>query len=249
MSRSGLPGSAADHAGRIADGVQRWVRSHTGTVGAVVLGLGIVYIILAVVPRLNSQAETRADAWLRELHPAAVHMDSLAIVADLRTPAPEIRRLGTQFDVIQRRRKVHGEVAVYFYARYYMALTIASVAGLLAAAMLVHITRVGWVQAHRYVRITFGVAAATAAFFGAFPTMFRQPENIADNAALYLSYANLENEVLSYLATGEDRTGQPLPPKDFVHALDRRLAELNQIPIGFDASRIPTSSEAFKAVP
>jgi hypothetical protein len=249
MSRPGIVSAALGPVARSAESLWQWLKSQSGTVAMVLLAAGILYSVQTVIPRLNREAEGLAKSWLAELHPTPVRMDPLAMRRDLAINNPEARRLSHQLDEIRRRRKVHGDIAMYFYARYYMAIMIASATGLLAASMLLHITRSGWAQAHRFAKVTFVVAAATAAYFGAFPTMFRQSQNISDNVALYLGYANLENEVLSYFATGENVAGQKQKPGEFVHVLDRRMAELNQIPIGFDATKLPNASAAFQGLP
>jgi hypothetical protein len=78
--------------------------------------------------------------------------------------------------------KFHLSVMEFFYARYFLALTGASVSA----------------------------------------------ENIEANAA-----------------TSENVAGKAITAKEFVHALDRRLAELNRMSIGFDATKLP-STTAFK---
>jgi hypothetical protein len=118
-----------------------------------------------------------------------------------------------------------------------MALTIASVTGLMAAAIFVLNTRVASQNASAYVKVTFVVSAGAAAYYAAFPGMFQQAANIEQNVSLHVAYANVENELLSYLATGENSMGKVQSPKAFVHVLDRRMAESNRVPIGFDATK------------
>lgn len=234
---------------RGAAALHAWVQSQADVLPGVLLGAGLCFAVLTAVPRLNDRVERRANVWLEELRPAPTRFDAILLVPEVRATAPEVRRIAAQLDVIRRRQRVHGDVAVFFYAQQYMALMIASAAGLLTAGMLVQITRVGWGQAHPYVRVTFGVATAAGAYFGALPTMFRQSENISDNAALYVNYTNLEHEVLSYLATGEDTQGQPQTPRAFVHTLDKRLSALHRIAVGFDGSKLPNTQDALKVLP
>ena len=52
--------------------------------------------------------------------------------------------------------------------------------------------------------------------------------------------------MLSYWATQQDMTGQPIQPEKFIHYMDKRLQDLSQIQLGFDATRITNLGEQMK---
>lgn len=225
-------------------GAGKWWPPRPGwpLLGVVAVLLGVLLAVTLAVDDLTLKSEHRATEWVSALRVDTVPPPAGSVLPQFRAGDPVSLRLRRQLDITRRRQVFHQNITVFFYARYYMALTIASVAGLLAAAMLVLITRIGWERAHPVLKATFMAAAGVTAFFAAFPGMFRQNENIAENAALYAAYSNLENEILSYLATQEDFEGKALPPAAFVHTVDRRLVDLNKIAIGFDATKLPAST-------
>jgi hypothetical protein len=89
--------------------------------------------------------------------------------------------------------------------------------------------------------------SSAAAYFAAFPSIYRQGQNIADNKALHLRCQAIENEILSYLVTGEDLHGRPREPREFIHHVDTQLAEANNIAVGFDDTKIPDYLSAYES--
>ncbi len=241
---AGTPAGATPKPPASAAGAGKWwpPRLDAPLRGVVAVLLGVLLAVPLAGSYLTMQSEERATDWVSALRADTVPPPVGSVLPQFRTGDPVSLRLRRQLDITRRRQVFHQDITVFFYARYYMALTIASVAGLLAAAMLVLLTRIGWERAHPALKATFMAAAGVTAFFAAFPGMFRQNENIAENAALYAAYSNLENEILSYLATQEDFEGKALRPAAFVHTVDRRLVDLNRIAIGFDATKLPASA-------
>jgi hypothetical protein len=83
-----------------------------------------------------------------------------------------------------------------------MSIIVFSVAGAIAAVSLVLISQKGWKDANEYIITVFFVMTTATVFFGAFPGLFRHEETIAENKRLYLKYVALEDEILTYAATG-----------------------------------------------
>jgi hypothetical protein len=79
---------------------------------------------------------------------------------------------------------------------------------------------------------------AAAAYYGLFPPVFQQQQNISDNKALFLEYKSLENEVVSYPLTGTDIKGEAKTPKQFINYVDSEMRRLGNIAIGFDYTKI-----------
>ena len=127
-----------------------------------------------------------------------------------------------------------------------MALTIAPAAAVVAAAMLLFITREGWDRTSPFVKSTFITATAIAAFYGPFPSLFKQDENATENSNLYVAYINVEQEILSFLATGSIQSKNSMTIKDFIHQVDKRLVELNKVAIGFDKTQVTNPKTMFE---
>jgi hypothetical protein len=209
----------------------------------------------------SSIAQRHATGWKANLKPD----EQLALKFGPDSPAnqAEQARLQEQVERIRKRIKLHLDVMEFFYIRYYMVILTFAIAGALAAITLVLVSKRGWEQTNEYILTAFFVMTACAVFFGAFPGMFQQEQNIKENKALYLKYEALENEVLSFAATYEPllretkadalanklpqqaKTAIPERVRKFIHYIDEQLAQGN-IAIGFDYSQIPTYKNAFE---
>jgi len=79
---------------------------------------------------------------------------------------------------------------------------------------------------------------AATAYYGLFPSVFQQQQNITDNKALFLSYKALEGEVVSYPITGRNIKGEIKKPEEFINYVDAELNRIGNIAIGFDSTKI-----------
>jgi hypothetical protein len=131
----------------------------------------------------------------------------------------------------------HLEVTKYFFANSYRAIVMVSLFGALVAVCLFYIANRGWQAANEYVVTVFVIAAIGSTFFGSWLTIFRQPENIAANKVLYLKYVAMANSLLTYCETGiaDDADGKTT---NIVVSFDRDMAQLNDIAIGFDYTKV-----------
>lgn len=156
-------------------------------------------------------------------------------------PAAVRERLTEQYREVAGRAYMHFNIMNYFYTRYYMALILTAAAAVIAAFCLFHISKDGWKSARGSIQVLFTISAGTALLLGVFPALFRQDANIKDNRALYLQYVALANEIRTYMATGEAvlAADSTVTPTEFVWHVDKQLATLNAIPVGFDETKIP----------
>lgn len=155
---------------------------------------------------------------------------------DLTTEEKE--RLKSQATQIRNLIRHHGNVMAFFYQAYYIALSELLFLGMLVAISLFFIAQKGWAGANEYIKTTFVVAAAGAAFFGLWPPVFEQVKNISDNKALFLEYKTLGNEVASYPITRSNVKNEPKEPHDFISYLDSEMARLGNVAVGFDYTKI-----------
>lgn len=122
-------------------------------------------------------------------------------------------------------------------------------------------SRQGWDRANRYVVniliVSFGIAGVVTLF----SALFKQEENISNNTRTYLAYIALDNRLNSYIATNQftaikaenianTTQVQPLNNiKNVINSVDDELATLNNIYIGFDATKIPNYRQLFDSLP
>lgn len=202
-----------------------------------IIVIGFIALSLLVSGHVPAKARLMADAWLQGLTPrgnAQIESFSQVEATEL-----ERSRLKDQLSLSRDRANHHLKVAVYFFSNYYMSILIAFVMGAIAAVALFFIANVGYAQASPYVVTVFVTTTVLATFYGAFPTVFRQQENVSENKALYLRYIALQNEMLSYSATGTDSSGKETTAKDYISYIDKELNKNNNIAVGFDATKIP----------
>lgn len=206
---------------------------------AIVVGLVLFSVITSAV--IPARARSDAGTWLMELAPRKMQAPTECF-CEVGATAQERDRLRSQLDLARKRADHHLTVAVYFFSNYYMAILQAFVMGALAAISLFFITKVGYAHANAYVITLFMTATALATIYGSFPAVFRQEDNVAENKALYLRYIALQNQMLSYAATGVGGEAGKVPAAEYIIRVDKELNQLNNIAIGFDASKLPSMS-------
>jgi hypothetical protein len=162
---------------------------------------------------------------------------SIAVLSP--TPAERIR-LVDQYRQIENRVQKHADIMGFFYRQYFISLSMICGASIVASVCLFFISKLGWERVNNALINIFIVSTSTIIFYGNISLVFKQEENIKDNQILYLGYFSLRNEMLSYWVTQQASTGDPVTPAKFIHYMDGRLQELNQIRLGFDATRITT---------
>lgn len=210
--------------------------NHPALIQALIV-IALVSISLVVSMTIPSSKRVDADAWLQGLTPiGAPQIESFEKV---QANEMERARLKDQLTLARERSKHHLTIAVYFFSNYYMAILQAFIMGAVAAVALFFITKVGYSQASPNVVTVFITATVLATAYGAFPTVFRQPDNVAENKALYLRYIALQNEMLTYAATGLDNSAKKVPAAEYISHIDKELNKANNVAIGFDATKLP----------
>ncbi|MBD1911358.1 MULTISPECIES: hypothetical protein [unclassified Leptolyngbya] len=161
------------------------------------------------------------------------------------TPA-ERDRIQVQLAQIERRARAYARISIFFYTRLFAAIALASATGIVTAVSLFYISKVGWDKANNYVINIFVISSSITIFVGAFPIIFQQENNVTNNARLYMSYLDLENQILTALATQKNDQGQLIDLRTIMVSTDQKMAELNVESIGFDPDAIPRSADIFQ---
>ena len=201
---------------------------------------GLFALIMAIAFAVGDQADRWADDWAAPVVKAnaerAAQDGKLSVPG---TPGQQIR-LKTQLREARAWAEHHRRITAFFYGRYYVAITMTSLTALFAAFLVGTIGIRGWQHASSYAVTALIVFGGAAAFFGAFPGLYQQEENITKNKALYLGYVALENELLSYFATWPGDPKAPLPPPgEYIPGVDGKLRSLNDMVVKFDRGAIP----------
>jgi hypothetical protein len=205
---------------------------------------GTLVLILITFVGLRGFANVKANEWLKA---PAIKQEVLVPEQGATQLTPVQTRLQGQLTEIESRIERHTAVMIYFYQQYFISLSLASGLGLIAAFCLFFISRDGWQKANNALINVFMVTSSAALLYNQLPALFKQDINLSANRDLYLQYAALQNKVLSYQATGgttginldrPDEFVDNVKPSLFIHEVDRKLAQLNQIPIEFDAAQI-----------
>lgn len=210
----------------------------------ILLGSSVVLLSVILANGLRSHAVELSQRWTRWL-PYADSAVVRGIVVDSTTirsrgsPA-EVLRLEEQMQQIAARANLHLEIMKYFYGRYFASVTMAALLAVAAGLCLVHITKVGWSNANRYVMTVFVMTAGLAIFYQLSPRLYQQQQNITANKALYLGYVALSDEVRTYVVTGLMAAGDSVTSLGLVlREVDQRLLRLSDLPIGFDEGQVP----------
>lgn len=207
---------------------------------------GAMFLIIQGTIIANDWSTNLRNGPVNNLDKSNITATSESSLESLNGTDAEKERIKEQLQEIRIRANSHISVMIYFYVRYYMSIAVASTSGIIAGICLFFISKVGWDHANEYVINVFLVTSSMAILFGGFPVVFKQEQNVAENKALYLKYIALEDEVNSYFATQENLEGEQQNLKKFIHYLDKQLARINQVAIGFDYTQIPKYQELYK---
>lgn len=158
----------------------------------------------------------------------------------------EKTRLQAQCVEIQQRIRIHKDVMLFFYQQYFISISMTSGLAIIAGICIFFIAQFGWKNSHPALINIFIVTTSAGLFYQKLPGIFKQDINLQANGVLYIKYIDLNNELMSYLATQlakntkSDMSNQliELKPKEFIYYIDTKLAEFNQIPIEFDATKV-----------
>lgn len=155
----------------------------------------------------------------------------------------EKQRLREQFNIIKNRAITHLQITIDYYRWLFIAISIASISGVIAGICLFYISKEGWEKANNYVINVFIVCSGLALFTGSLPQIFQQEKNAQDNTKLYLEYINLENEVLTSLALDVNAKFSKISTTEttlqkLIRDTQIKLFELNAITVGFDSNSI-----------
>jgi hypothetical protein len=226
----------------------RWRRIMTEQ-AKVVLTIAAAAVVLAVgVWTTSLSANSRAQEWAAGLNPRLIQDSVQEWPATIKGSRLQQVRVKDQMTTIRGRLEHHAEVIIYFMTQQFMVITFATISAVIAAGILLLITPVGWTASKWLPRTIFLLAGVVAAGFASFPALYRQEQNILDNAALYQSYQALRNEMLSYIVTGERLSGNKAPLPEFIHYVDSCLVTLGKLAMGFDPSKIPQGGDLLKQV-
>jgi len=199
----------------------------------------LVVVFGGGVKFLNYESGKNAKQWLSGDLDRFAQQRDLTFPTTLSVVDEQVKnRLEQQYDSIRGRAKTHQEIMIYYYSRYYMAITMATITGIIATMMMAIISKKGWENTSPYIIAIFLTTSGLTAYFAAFPTLFEQKRNIEDNKTLYAIYLNLEDRLQSYAATGEDVDGKSRGMNLFIHEIDKELAKNNKLPIELNQSGV-----------
>lgn len=168
----------------------------------VLLGLvliGSIFLLDYLVGRYATSREQQWDMYLTKTKTDLFfRKDSPVTIKE-----HEQDRLKDQLSKIRDKEDLHRELMEFYYKGYYMGIIILSFTAALAAITLLLISKRGWAATSEYIITTFFIMTCASLFFGSWAGLFKQEENITNNKVLYLKYSALENELFSYVTTGE----------------------------------------------
>ena len=170
--------------------------------------------------------------WVQERRPLDKMQEDLCFAS---TNEEACHRLLEQSIVAEERAHHHFKIMKSYQIHYFAQLTTAYWTGTLAASLLFLIAKKGWDNVDDKIKGLFIGLSTTAAFFGGFPQVVQAGQNVQDNKKAYLAYENLTIEVRSYVSVeGTIET----EPASFVHEVDKRLQELNNVYFDLDESKV-----------
>ncbi|WP_041238580.1 hypothetical protein [Gloeothece citriformis] len=111
------------------------------------------------------------------------------------------QRIKEQLETLKNRAITHLRVTKDLYIWSAISSTSATLASVITAMSLLHITRQGWDKANPAIWGVFVVSFSSFILSTSFIVLYQYQNNISVNAKLYTAYINLEENILCRLAT------------------------------------------------
>jgi hypothetical protein len=256
---------------------QEQVRESSCWIHLMKASLGTAVFFIAVVLGSWTFASFKADCWgqnLRyysELDSGSEQTTTKKLEANLNTylqefpnsTSSEKARIKEQLERIRLRAKAHLYSTKDLYIWSSVTVAVASLASVVTALCLLHITRRGWDNTNSFVSGIFVISLGTLALSSSFVVIYQYDRNIKTNANLYISYINLEEEVITALATklpiGEQPSTQNqekgqiiiqsnglIKLRELIQKTNKILKEYNTLSLEFDLNNLPSADEILK---
>ena len=187
-----------------------------------------------MVQQLSAQMAQNAE--LRSVNETAL---------SLRQRSYEQIRLLEQIKVSKRGAAKHAQLALHFHSQGKASVIVSLVLGIAAGSLGVLISREGWDKSDNRFIYSFALLSTMALFFNQLPRVLQSDINFQNNRDIYLGYLTLRNNIHTFVATEKGVGVDPEAPdrfddlqtNRFIHSVDAKLAELNQLRIGIDANQ------------
>uniref|UniRef100_A0A832M2N7 Uncharacterized protein n=1 Tax=Oscillatoriales cyanobacterium SpSt-402 TaxID=2282168 RepID=A0A832M2N7_9CYAN len=181
-------------------------------------------------------------------------------------PLAAKHRLKEQTLKVKSRAVNQFKLTTYFYKQFFIAVSMSTMGAVVSVVTLFSISKTGWDNCKSKPLVDiFIVSAGVTVLFSSSIFVFQLEKNITENKTLYLAYAALEDRILTYLATQQFRLSQLANsevgsssstkkeikrfenrPLEVISLIDGELAAINNIAIGFDATKIPNYQDLQK---
>lgn len=163
----------------------------------------------------------------------------------LRQRSYEQIRLLEQIEAAKQGAARHAQMALHFHSQSKAAVMVSLVLGIAAGSLGVLISREGWDKSDNRFIYSFALLSTMALFFNQLPRVLQSEINFQNNRDIYLGYLTLRNNIHTFVATEKGVGVNPEQPDQFddlqtnrfIHSVDAKLVELNQLRIGIDANQ------------
>jgi hypothetical protein len=160
--------------------------------------------------------------------------------------------------IVNTRKSHHLEASIIFFRNYYGVLIVLMLLSCTGGIVLFVLINKGWANAGIELQSFFLSLVFCVAFYGLFPSVFRQDDNYNKNLEQYMAYTKMELTVtrqLSYLSLQCNNSKEDSITKKYNlkvdSILDLNTQEINRLAsymLTFDASKIKSMSEVSNMV-
>ncbi len=205
-------------------------------ISIVLILLLLVVLMYILFSNMKQQGRNWGEQWTKPITEYSKAVDEMLNNAKINKGTQEQQsRLKQQIDLIQSRAEVHKQIMIYLYTRYFTSIVMVATFGVILAVLLLYGSINGVRNLPLYLLAILYFVLAGTLYWGSFPLIFKQDENIAKNKELYLSYIGLENQILSYLSTDRIKPDdEDINIREYILILDVELNKLNKLPLGFE---------------
>jgi len=150
----------------------------------------------------------------------------------------EADRLVVLNNVIQNHKKQHETTFLKLYTYHFVSMKLFLIFSILSALTVFVITHSGWKNTSNYVKAMFLLFTAISSLFGLSLTTFDQKTGIHQNGQAFISYDNLQKQLVNYCATGTDISGDSISFIKMHATVMRKATELHDFYLDFEKKEL-----------
>ncbi|MEM6684521.1 MAG: hypothetical protein AAF617_01900 [Bacteroidota bacterium] len=208
-----------------------------------IIEVGITIVVIIILTTIGyflftNHAEKEGRELMASMDQVSEIQTSDGITNCVNRTQQEADNLVTLNNVIQYHKQQHETTFLKLYTYHFVSMKLFLIFSILAGLAIFIITQGGWKNTSNYIKTLFLIFTAVSSFFGLSLTSFDQKTGIHQNAKAFISYDNLQKQLVNYCATDANIDGDSISFIEIHSSVMRKAAELHDFYLDFEKKEL-----------